>query len=113
MPTHGAQTPLRLVIVTCRILFGCTFDEIERKTKRENLGVILKILWPANSPDLHPVEDVWDYEKSQLAPKWKELRGAGKTVQERARKEIANMWRSEEILVKTREITNGQNKFRA
>lgn len=53
--------------------------------ERESRG-ILKVEWPANSPDLHPIEDVWDYEKSLLAPKWKELRGAGKNVQERARK---------------------------
>ncbi len=36
MPTtHGAETllPLRHAIVTCRILFGCTFDEIERKNR--------------------------------------------------------------------------------
>lgn len=34
MPLHGAEIalPLRHAVVTCRILFQCTFDEIERKT---------------------------------------------------------------------------------
>lgn len=74
--------------------------------EREIRG-ILKVDWPANSPDLHPIEDVWFYEKSLLAPKWKELRGAGKNEQEKARKEIGNVWKSEEILAKTKEITSG------
>ncbi len=39
---------------------------------------ILKVDWPANSSYLHPIENVWDYKNSQLAPKWNELRGAGK-----------------------------------
>lgn len=75
--------------------------------KERNTRGILKVDWPGNSPDLHPVEDVWDYEKDLLAPKRKELRGVGKNVQEGARKEIAKIWKSEEVLIKTREITGG------
>lgn len=34
MPTHRAEIalPLRHAVVTCRILFQCTFDKIEGKT---------------------------------------------------------------------------------
>lgn len=34
MPTNASETalPLRHAVATCRILFGCKFDEIERKT---------------------------------------------------------------------------------
>ena len=30
--------------------------------ERERHG-IKKALWPPNSPDLHPIENIWDYEK--------------------------------------------------
>ena len=34
MPTNASEIALSLhhAVATCRILFGCTFDEIERKT---------------------------------------------------------------------------------
>ena len=34
---------------------------------------IKKVDWPANSPDLHPIEDIWGPEKSDLSPRWIEV----------------------------------------
>ena len=68
---------------------------------------IKKVDWPANSPDLHPIEDIWDREKEMLSPKWKELRGAGKGVQEIARREVAKVWRSDEIFAEAQRICEG------
>lgn len=52
---------------------------------------IKKVDWPANSPDLHPIEDIWDWEKELLSPKWKKLRRAGKEIQEIARREVTKI----------------------
>lgn len=68
---------------------------------------IKKVDWPANSPDLHPIEDIWDQEKEMLSSKWKGLRGAGKGVQEQARKEVAKVWRSDEIFAEAQRICMG------
>lgn len=70
MPTHGAETslPLRHAIVTCRILFGCTFDEIERKTgvqSRTASKIMLKAVERAGCEDSHEVlACVGDMERS-------------------------------------------------
>lgn len=70
MPTHGAETPLPLrhAIVTCRILFGCTFDEIERKTgvqSRTASKIMLRAIERAGCEDFHEVlACVGDMERS-------------------------------------------------
>lgn len=43
---------------------------------------IKKVEWLANYLDLHLIEDIWDQEKELLSSKWKQLRGAGKRVQD-------------------------------
>ena len=43
---------------------------------------IKKVDWPVNSPDLHPIKDFWNWKKEMLSPKWKELKGTKKRVQE-------------------------------
>ena len=69
---------------------------------------IKKLDWPANSPDLHPIEDIWDREKEILSLKWKKLRGTEKGVQQIARREVAKVWRSDEIFAEAQRIYEGQ-----
>lgn len=68
---------------------------------------IKKVEWPANSLDLHSIEDIWDQEKELLSSKWKQLRGAGKGVQDRARKEVSELWRSDKIFAEAERICGG------
>ena len=46
MPINASEIalPLRHMVATCRILFGCTFNEIERKTgiKANSAGKLIK-----------------------------------------------------------------------
>lgn len=69
---------------------------------------IKRVKWPANSPDLHPIEDIWDQEKELLSSKWKQLRGAGKGVQNRARKEVAEVGDLIRFLLKLNVFVKGR-----
>ena len=59
---------------------------------------ILTVDWPANSPFLHPIEDIWGPLKVQLQPTWKNIRGSSKSEKEKAYKAIQKAWYSEDIL---------------
>lgn len=60
MPTRGREValPLRHAIVTCRLLFGCTFDAIERKTDVQSMTATKIMREPekrAGNSDFHEV----------------------------------------------------------
>ena len=60
MPTNASEIalPLRHPVATCRILFSCTFDEIERKTgaKANSAGKLMKrAIERAGYDDFHKV----------------------------------------------------------
>ena len=62
---------------------------------------IRKVDWPANSPDLHPIEDIWGPEKSDLSPRWMEVRGAGNN--KKARELITAEWNTGRLQAKAKE----------
>lgn len=61
----------------------------------------------ANLPNLNSTENVWDYKKDLLVVKWKKLRGLGKSIPAKAQRETPQIWQSDVVLVKTKEICNG------
>lgn len=75
MPTHGAEVSLALrhAIVTFKVLFGCTYDEIERKTEvqsRTASKVMLRATERAGCDDFHEVlACVGDKERSGRMPR--------------------------------------------
>lgn len=60
MPVHSGEIALALrhAIFTCRILFSCTFDEIERKTGVQSCTaskIMLRAIERAGCEDFHDV----------------------------------------------------------
>lgn len=65
-----------------------------------------KVDWPGNSPDLHPIEEVWYYTDAALEPQWCEISSARKEAQNQARKAITEVWELENIQQDAEEIYN-------
>ena len=56
------------------------------------LHSITYVDWPASSPDLHPIEEVWFYTSEMLELRWCDMRDAGKEAQLRVRTAITDVW---------------------
>ena len=69
---HGRKIAyeLRCAIVTCRLIYGATYEEIERKTGRGTQ---------------YSSKDLWGPGKSLVRPKSLEGKGASKKAQKKAR----------------------------
>lgn len=78
--------------------------EVCRKDKEER--GIKEVDWPANSPDLHPIEEVWFYTDEMLESQWRDIKGAGNEAQLRARKAIIDVWESEKVEQDAQTICN-------
>lgn len=48
--------------------------------------------WLVNLPNLHPIKNVWDYEKELLGSKWKKLRELGKDILKKTWRETVQIW---------------------